>query len=392
MNKAILHTEVQDFILKNQKTDLPKLILKGSPFPNVSIQEIAIQIAALNKAEKKLPIWFSNKDIIYPEALNLEQTSSEITAKYKASLISGQNLIDLTGGFGIDDYFLAESFEEIIHCELNKALSEIVTHNFKILNRSNIKTIHGDSIHYLRATDQQFTWIYLDPARRDDHGGKVFHLNQCTPNVSEHLKFLFERTDNILIKTSPLLDLKAGILELDDVKEIHIVSVNNEVKELLWILEKEYLGSIQIKTVNFLKEKIQKFEGLFDADQESYNLSLPLKYLFEPNPAIMKSGLFGSLSKVTNTSTLHQNSHLYTANNLIDFPGRSFEIIEVIDFNKKYLKKHFKSQKANITTRNFPKSVEALREELKIKDGGALYLFFTTDMENRKIVISCKKI
>lgn len=392
MNKAILHPEVQKFILKNQKVDLPQLILKGSPFPEITIQEIAIQIAALKKAQKKLPTWYAKSSIIYPEALNLEQTSSEITAKYKASLINGDNLIDLTGGFGIDDYYFADNFKVVTHCEIYTELSEIVAHNFNVLEKKNIKTINCDSIKFLNEHEKQYTWIYLDPARRDDHGGKVFRLDQCTPNIVEHLDLLFNRTNNILIKTSPLLDIKAGILELDNVKEVHIVSVNNEVKELLWVIEKNYTDSIKIKTVNFLKESIQNFEGWFNADEESYSLSLPLNYLFEPNPAIMKSGLFGTLTKETETSKLHQNSQLYTSQKLVKFPGRIFEIIEILEYNKKHLKKYFKSKKANITIRNFPKSVEALREELKIKDGGVLYLFFTTDMNNRKIVLSCKKI
>lgn len=392
MNKAILHPEVQKFILKNQKVDLPQLILKGSPFPEITIQEIAIQIAALKKAQKKLPTWYAKSSIIYPEALNLEQTSSEITAKYKASLINGDNLIDLTGGFGIDDYYFADNFKVVTHCEIYTELSEIVAHNFNVLEKKNIKTINCDSIKFLNEHEKQYTWIYLDPARRDDHGGKVFRLDQCTPNIVEHLDLLFNRTNNILIKTSPLLDIKAGILELDNVKEVHIVSVNNEVKELRWVIEKNYTDSIKIKTVNFLKESIQNFEGWFNADEESYSLSLPLNYLFEPNPAIMKSGLFGTLTKETETSKLHQNSQLYTSQKLVKFPGRIFEIIEILEYNKKHLKKYFKSKKANITIRNFPKSVEALREELKIKDGGVLYLFFTTDMNNRKIVLSCKKI
>ncbi len=203
MNKAILHPEVQDFILKNRKEDLAKLILKGSPFSEVSIQEIATQISAINKAEKKLPTWFSHKNIIYPEALNLEQTSSETTAEYKASLVSGEDLIDLTGGFGIDDYYFAKSFKNVTHCEMNLDLSEIVSHNFEVLGRSNINTIAGDSIKYLETTEKHFDWIYLDPARRDDYGGKVFHLNQCTPNVSELLILLFK--DLIIFLLKPLL-------------------------------------------------------------------------------------------------------------------------------------------------------------------------------------------
>ncbi|WP_026838565.1 class I SAM-dependent methyltransferase [Gillisia sp. JM1] len=392
MNKALLHPEVQKFIKEHLHEDITKLILKGSPFPDVSIQEIATQISGLKKAKNKLPTWFKNQDILYPPNLNLEQTSSEITAKYKSELINGSTLIDLTGGFGIDDYYFSKKFKKVIYCELNKELSHLATHNFKSLGAANIKTHVGDGLKILAELDEKVDWIYLDPARRDDYGGKVFLLEQCTPNVPENLKLLFQKSDNILIKSSPLLDLSAGISELRKVVEIHIVSVNNEVKELLWVLNRNISKKIKIKTINISNKETQYFEALLDDEAEPSKYSFPLKFLYEPNPAIMKSKLFSALSSETNTYKLQANSHLFTSEELQHFPGRSFEIIEIIPYNKKALKRFLKLKKANITTRNFPKSVNEIRKELKIEDGGNDYLFFTTDLNNDKIVVVCRKV
>ncbi len=391
MNKALLNKDVQDFILKNRSANLSKLILKGSPFKNVSIQEIAIQIAGLSKAKSKLPTWYLTKNIVFPPNLNLEQTSSEKTAKYKASLVEGKKMMDLTGGFGIDAYFFAEKFNEVFHCELNLELSELAEHNFEILNAKNVKTFQGNGIEYLKNSDQYFDWIYLDPSRRDDAGGKVFQLSDCTPNPAEHLDLFIEKADHILIKTSPLLDLKAGIGELKNVSEIHIVAVNQEVKELLWILNKNASEEIKVKTIHFQNKITQTFETKFRASQSDIPLSLPLNYLYEPNPAIMKSGMFRDLASQTDSCTLHSNSHLFTSKKLKEFPGRRFEILEILLYNKKQLKQGLTLKKANITIRNFPKTVAEIRKELKIEDGGDRYLFFTTDLNEKRIVVVCKK-
>lgn len=391
MNKAILKPEVQKFIREHLDDDLSKLILKGSPFDNVSIQEIAIQINGLQRAKFKLPVWFKTEGILFPPNINLEQTSSEVTAKYKATLTGGNTLVDLTGGLGIDTFYFSERFEQVIHLELNPELSGIAAHNFAMLQVKNINTIAGNGLAYLKNSAEKFDWIYLDPARRDDHGGKVFLLEHCTPDISSNLDLFFSKSDNILIKSSPLLDLTAGVKDLHNLKEIHIVSVNNEVKEILWILQKDYSGKIEIKTVNFQKKEIQYFDGYSNSNTPGLQFSLPLNFLFEPNPAVMKSGLFAEVGFKTGTCKLHVSSHLYTSNELTDFPGRKFRITEVYPYTKK-LKKHLQFQKANITTRNFPKSVSEIRTELKIKDGGDKYLFFTTNMEDEKIVIVCQKV
>lgn len=392
MNKAILQADVQKFIRDHLDEDLSKIILKGSPFSQVSIQEIAIQISGLQRSKNKLPKWFENQKVIFPPNINLEQTSSEITAKYKASLVSGKNLIDLTGGFGIDTFYFAESFKEVTHCEINKELSEIASHNFSVLQKRNITTYCGDGIEYLKNSTESFDCIYLDPARRDDYGGKVFLLEQCTPNIPEHLEFLFTKTNQILIKTSPLLDLTAGMRKLEKVAEIHILSVDNEVKELVWFLKRHGTEKTLIKTVNFQKSGIQEFQAELHLEKSDAPLSFPKKYLYEPNAAVMKSGLFAEVAIQTGTSKLHSNSHLYTSDALLDFPGRSFTIQKVLPYSKKHLRRELSLKKANIATRNFPKSVEDLRKELKIQDGGEHYLFFSTNPENEKIVLLCSRI
>ncbi len=393
MNSKILHKEVQQFIFEKSKTpiDLSKLILSKSPFENISSKELAQQINGRLKAIQKFSTWYAQSNIYYPPNLNLEQTSSEATAFYKSKLVSGEVLIDLTGGFGIDDYFFSKKCKQVIHCEMNEELSTIAKHNFNTLKVSNIKTIPGNGIEILK---QQNTvdWIYIDPSRRHDHKGKVFFLEDCLPNVPAHLDLFFSKSNNILIKTSPLLDFQIGIKALRYVKEIHVVAVNNEVKELLWVLVKGYSEDISINTINLRKTKDQEFSFVLnDEKQQSIHLGLPKTYLYEPNTAILKSGGFLSVADSFELEKIHQHSHLYTSDKKIDFPGRCFEIVTVFLYQKKTMSKAGIT-KANITTRNFPESVTMLRKKFKIKDGGEDYLFFTTNMEQKKIVIHCKRI
>ncbi len=392
MNKKILHKEVQDFIFDKSNTsiNLSKLILSGSPFEDISPQELAQQISGRLKAKQKLPTWFSKTGIYYPPTLNLEQTSSEATALYKSNLVSGDTLIDLTGGFGIDDYFFSKKMQYVIHCELNEELSTIAAHNFSVLELKNIKSETGDGLKTLENI-KQIDWIYIDPSRRHDHKGKVFFLEDCLPNVPNNLELLFTKSKNILIKTSPLLDLQVGINSLQHVKEIHVIAVENEVKELLWVLDKSFTGDSTIKTINIQKTKNQEFSfALKEEAQQPVHLGTPKAFLYEPNAAILKSGGFLSIGNTLGLEKIHVHSHLYTSNHIIDFPGRCFEIISILPYQKKTVSTTGIT-KANITTRNFPESVATLRKKHKIKDGGDIYLFFTTDHNDKKIVLWCKK-
>ncbi len=389
--KFLLLPQIQDFISKNIGNDMTKLALQKNPFPNTNWLEIINQIKAKTKAKDKLPSFFNTQNIIYPSKLSIEQTSSEKTAQYKATIVSGKNLIDLTGGFGIDAFYFSNKVNHITHCELNNELSEIVNHNFKILNKDNISCIYGDSFEILKELKQQFDWIYIDPSRRSEQKGKVFMLKDCLPNIPELIDHYFLFTHKILIKTAPILDITAGLHELKNVKTIHIVALDNEVKELLWEIEKEYTQEITIKTINLLKEKKECFDFKFN-EKQTTTYELPKKYLYEPNAAIMKSGSFDLISHYYGINKLHQNSHLYTSNKIIEFPGRIFKIDKAFEYSKKEMKQFLANTKANITTRNFPETVENIRKKWNIKDGGNSYIFFTTNENNSKIVLLCTKI
>ncbi|MCT4698793.1 class I SAM-dependent methyltransferase [Tenacibaculum haliotis] len=392
MNTSILDKNVQEFIDKNLNSDITKLILKGSPFEMVFIQELSSQIVSKQKAKNKLPSWFNVKNIYYPPKISIEQTSSEITAKYKASLVSGNNLIDITGGFGVDVFYFSKKFKNVIHSEINEELSKIVAHNYQQLKIDNVQTIASDGLEFLKNSSKKFDCIYIDPSRRNDLKGKVFLLKDCLPNVPENIDFLFTKSETILIKNSPMLDISSTLNELKYVKEIHVVAVNNEVKELLFLLEKKCKSIIKVNAVNLLKNKSQEFTFNINNEQNS-KYSLPINYLYEPNAAILKSGGFNEVANQYKINKLHQHSHLYTSEKLvIDFPGRTFKIEEIFPYNKKKLRKQLTISKANITTRNFPKSVAQIRIETKLKDGGDTYLFFTTNCNNELIIICCSKI
>lgn len=391
MNKHILLQHVQDFINDHLKSDLHKLILKGTPFKEVSIQEIANQITCKKKSQKKLPSWYQNNAIYYPSKINIEQSSSEKTATYKSALVSGKNLIDLTGGFGVDSFYFSKDFDKITYCEIDKNLSSISAHNFEQLKAKNIRVISENGIEYLEKSKNVFDVIYLDPSRRTSDQRKVFLLEDCQPNVIENIDLLFSKTRSILLKTSPILDITNAINTLKFVKEIHIVSINNEVKELLFLLEKDFTSNFQIKTINFTKIGSQKFDFNYN-QQSSASHHEPQKYLYEPNAAILKSGGFDEISHQLKIFKLHQHSHLYTSEKLMDFPGRKFKIIHINPYDKKKITSLLPSKKANISTRNFRKSVSQIRKELKIKDGGDQFLFFTTNLHNKPICIHCIKI
>jgi hypothetical protein len=392
LDLTLLNANIQEFINANIDVKITKLALQKNPFPNVDWISILNQIEAKTKAKDKLPTWFATKDIIYPSKISVEQTSSEKTALYKSTLVSGDSLIDLTGGFGVDDYYFSKRINTIAHCEINPELSDLVKHNFEQLEVKNCSFYKGDSLTTLSSLNQKWDWIYIDPSRRNDAKGKVFMLKDCLPNVPENLDFYFKNSNAILIKTAPLLDISAGLSELKNVKNIHIVALDNEVKELLWELHKDYSGEITIKTINILKDKTESFDFVLNQEQRVPSYSLPQKYLYEANNAIMKSGGFDEVSNLYSINKLHRHSHLYTSENLVAFPGRIFEIQNSISYNKTEIKMHLENKKANITIRNFPDSVEVIRKKWKIKDGGNIYCFFTTDVNNNKIVLICTKI
>jgi hypothetical protein len=390
LNLAILKPEVQEFISKNLKIEITKIILKGSPFEDIESKELANQILAKKKSEKKLPTWFSCKDIYYPNKISIEQTSSELTAAFKAKIVTGNSIIDITGGFGVDSFYFSKQFKKVIHCEINSELSTNVKHNYQQLNAKNIETNAINGFDFLKETNDTFDCIYIDPSRRNDVKGKVFLLKDCLPYIPPKIDFFFTKANQILIKVSPILDITNTINELKNVKSVHIVAVHNEVKELLFLLEKNYAESTNIIAVNIGKSKTDEFSFEYKS-KETSNFSEPFTYLYEPNSAILKSGGFHQISNKYNVHKLEENSHLYTSESFIDFPGRAFKIVDILSYDKKKLKKLFSKSKANITTRNFPKTVAQIRKEINIKDGGTNYLFFTTTINKNLKVIICQK-
>ena len=389
---AVLQLKVQEFISQNLNQDVSLLSFQKNPFPEINWLVIINQIIAKKKSQIKLPTWFNVDNVVFPDSISVEQTSSEIAAKHKSNLISGQVLVDLTGGFGVDSFYFSKKFEKVIHCEINSELSQIVQHNFKLLKANNIACEIGDGFEILQTVPYKIDWIYVDPSRRSDLKGKVFMLQDCLPNVPNLLPDYFVYTNKILVKTAPILDITAGLLELKNVKNIHIVAINNEVKELLWEIWKDYDNNITIKTCNYIKDAIQTFSFNTDANIEECDYSLPKKYLYEPNAAILKSGAFNAVAIQFNIAKLHQHSHLYTSDELIEFPGRVFIINHYFEFSNSTMKKQLQNSKSNITIRNFPLTVENIRKKWKILDGGNQYSFFTTDLNNNKIVLICEKI
>ena len=392
INTAFLDQKVQDFIKAHEHDDITKLILKGSPFESIDIQSIAQQIKGRQVAREKFPKLYHRDKIIYPPKLNLEQSSSERTAKYKAEFLkSNDTLIDLTGGIGIDTLAFAEAASAVTYCELNPQTFAYAQHNFTILNH-NISTHCGDGIAYLQHTKKTFDWIYIDPSRRNQQHKKVFRLEDCTPNILEHLELFKSKTKCLMLKTSPLLDLNLCIRQIKYISNIHIVALKNEVKELLLIINFETAErSPKIKAVN-LETQQADFEADFDLLAIEQDLSEPQNYLYEPNPAIMKSGLFGELCRQYKVKAIAQQSHLFTSKKQIDFPGRGFKIDQCISPKKAKLKQVIPNFKANISCRNYPLKPYEIKKKYGLKDGGDLYIFFTTNHKNKKIVLICHKI
>lgn len=391
-----MNKETRQFIADNLEADIHQLALQATRYPLVDIPLAIRQINGKQKIKLKIPLFFNTEDILYPVQLSLEQSSSQSTAYYKSTLCEGNTLVDLTGGFGIDCYFMAENFSQVTYVERHAELCELARHNFKALGRKNIEVIHADSEKHL-AEMQQVDWIFIDPARRSESGKKVAILSDCEPDVSALAPLLLEKAAKVMIKLSPMLDITAAVRELPTTAEIHIISVENECKEVLLILNQSTDNQKKITTINISKNKAnQVFE--LNADDEAsaivcYTSELS-NYLYEPNASVLKSGAFKSLGSRFGLSKLHTNTHLYTSTNLlVDFPGRIFEVQEIWGSAKKELKELASTTpKANISTRNYPLPVDELRKKLKIKEGGDVYLFACTLNNEQKVIVECGKV
>ncbi|WP_187262527.1 THUMP-like domain-containing protein [Pontibacter beigongshangensis] len=384
----------KQFIQEHLQEDVPTLMLQARRHPDLPVLELVQQIQARQKAATKLPTWVAHPDAIFPVALSVEQSSSETTAAFKASLINGHTLIDLTGGFGVDSFFFARSFEKVLHIEQQQELSEIAAHNFSLLQADNIQAVHASAETFLSSFGGKADVIYLDPARRGGRDERVHLLQDCEPDVLRLLPTLLEKADAVLLKTSPMLDIGLALEQLQSVTKVWVVAVQNECKEVLYWLSAAPVARPEICAINLLAGG-QEQRLVFAEEQEqaaAVTYADAKAYVYEPNAAILKAGAYKYLAQQYQLAKLHPNSHLYTSDNLLpDFPGRTFRCIATGRCNKKELLQQLPGKKANITVRNFPETVAEIRRKTGIKEGGNTYLFFTTDMHQKPVVLYCEK-
>lgn len=384
MNQATI-----DFIRANAEADVRQLALQGTKNPEVDLTFALEQIAGRQKAKTKLPSWAAIDGIVYPPHLSMEQCSSEQTARYKA-LIAGKGalIVDSTAGFGVDMAFISQNYQKAVHVERQAQLCAISSQNYKLLGLNHIEVVCADGVDYLHQLDHA-DLIFLDPARRDNYGARTYGIADCTPNVLELRDELLRKADRIMLKLSPMLDWRKAVEDLGNVNEVHIVSVNNECKELLLVLSKE-----ETKLRLFCVNNDQVFEASTTNHETSSIFHYPSSFLFEPNASIMKAGCFAAVEQRFGVQQLDKNSHLFVSDHDIsDFPGRRFVIVKTCSMNKRELKAALEGiDRANITVRNFPMSVAELRKRLKLKDGGDLYLFATTIAGNQHQLFLCRKM
>lgn len=396
-----LSPETLAFIDSHRGDDVQTLALQAKKYPAVDMAEAVVQIAGYQIAEKKVPLWAQTAGIRYPQHLSMEQCSSEVTARYKASLVSGDTLTDLTAGWGVDCSFLARNFRCADYVERQETLCRIAAHNFPLLGLPHVRIHCADAVEYLQSMEP-VDCLFLDPARRDSHGGKTVAIAECEPDVCRLEPLLVEKGKTVMIKLSPMLDMASASRNLQYVRRIHVVSVNNECKELIILLrkapdeEEAAADEVIISCEQVVNNSVhQHFQFTFSEEKSA---GCPLaesvgNYLYEPGAALLKAGPYRLLATRYGVEKLHPNSHLYTSSGLVDFPGRRFRVTAVSGFGKKDLKVLLEGvEKANLTVRNFPSSVAELRKKLKLKEGGDTYLFATTLASGEKVLIRGEKV
>jgi len=386
-----LNNITKQFIRDNLNVDVPTLALRKAPV-GTDFSLALRQIEARQLLQKKVPEWSDNEDLLFPAHLSIEQCSSEATARYKAQLIQGHSFADLTGGLGVDTYYLSQNFQQVDYVERQPELCDMAKHNFSVLN-TNIKVWNETAEDYLNHCEHK-DCLYLDPARRDTYGRKTVSIADCTPDVADLQNILLQKAETVMVKLSPMLDISKALDELKSVKEVHVLAVNNECKELVFIMERAFSGQPTLFTANLLAD--QPMISFTFAEEHDCPLHVAdgiRQYLYEPNATLMKAGCYKLLAERFGVLKLHKNSHLYTSDTLVsDFPGRIFTVESWAAYNKKVKNTLLNDlDKANLAVRNFPLSVDTLRKTLKLKEGGETYLFATTMRGAEKVIIRTKK-
>ena len=411
----------QAFVADHRADDVRLLAFMTDKYPEVDMPWALQQIAGWQMARRKLPSWAAVEGMVYPPHLSMEQCSSEQTAKMKTNLpflTDKDLLIDLTGGFGVDFSFMAQDFKRAVYVERQEDLCAIARHNFHLLGLNQAEVVCGDGVEYLHKMQEHASMIYLDPARRNEHGGKTYAISDCTPDVVTLREELLKKADFIVVKLSPMLDWCEAVRQLPaQYIEVRIVSTGGECKELLLVLSDKMKAPLRLVCIND--------EELFSIHNYQFTISFPASrqrplvnnlgqqiefvnfeklilaladravnnFLYEPNASIMKAGCFAELCERFGVKAIAENSHLFVSPDFIEnFPGRKFQITSVSSMNKKSLRQTLQGvDRANISVRNFPLSAEQLRQRLHLKDGGEIYIFGTTTHEGDHILLVCKK-
>lgn len=394
--KDLQETEIQDFIADHINDDIAQLALKKSPNPDWNYGAILDQIKSRQKAKKKIPSWVENFGLIMPPPDIIEQASSSATAAYKSNIKNGKCFVDLCAGSGCDSVAFMQSFQEGICIEHDKFLAKILRHNLKSLTTKPIHVFNQDAQNFVQ--DMPIAdLVYIDPQRRDGRRRGIYELVDCSPDIISLIPILQTKTKHILLKTSPILDIKKTILDLKYASEIHIVQYQKECKEVLYLLDLKKLNNnpeIIAADIDDFGRTLKSIRFNFETEHSlDIQFAQTKKYLYEPGPAFQKAGCYASLAKKFNIEKLHPNTHLFTSDSLVSgFPGRTFEIMCTLPIDKKQIKKYLPEQRANLTIRNFPMRTEDLRKKLGIQEGGHKTLFAFTDSKNKKSLILCTPI
>ncbi|SDK71080.1 hypothetical protein SAMN05421823_103348 [Catalinimonas alkaloidigena] len=386
----LLSADVQAFLQAHATDDPARLLLQAPPHPDWPMRLVVQQLQARQKARHKLPTWYATPGILFPVGRSVEQASSERTAAFKASRVSGDLLVDLTGGFGVDSSFFARSFARVVSVEADGELSALAAHNGAVFGQCNIAWHSGPAETFLPTLDAAPDCIYLDPDRRPDRlHSRVVSLEDARPDVVSWLPALLERAPRVLIKASPLLDLPRALLQLRTVTQAWVVAVANECKEVLLLAERQATEP-RIHAVHLTGEATEETFTFTFAEEAATEVTLaaPQRYLYEPHAALLKAGAFRTVGQRYGLAKLHPNSHLYTSQTLVpDFPGRRWEVGAVTTLNKKALHAHFPEGRAHVLTRNFPLSPEHIRKKLKLGESDTRSLIATTNPAGKPIVV-----
>ena len=386
MNEATL-----EFIRIHADEDVRQLAFLGKKNPEVDMAYALDQIAGRQKARVKIPSWASIDGIVYPPHISMEQCSSEQTARYKARIAgNGEKIVDLTAGFGVDMAFMSAGFKQAVHVEMQPQLCAISSENYKYLGLNHVQVVCNDGVGYLHQMEHA-DLIFIDPARRDQHGARTYGIADCTPNVLEIIDEMLQKADRVMIKLSPMLDWQKTVADVGNVSQVHIVSVGNECKELLLEVKKGKDEKVKVFCVN--DDQVFSYE-IGETHPFTPSPLHSFTFLYEPNASVMKAGCFNLISHRFGITQPDANSHLFLSDKLVEgFPGRGFVIERVSTMNKRELKEALAGiDKANVAVRNFPLSVADLRKRLKLKDGGDVYIFATTDAKKGHLVMVCRKI